>query len=339
MNPPINVKKYRAGREWTKPMENDPIDRPIQYLGAPSITIRSDLPLSQIIPFSDSENDDFQVPFYKFDPRVIGISRTHRGLINIPGYWPGERNQFGILSFNNRGHLRIRQYKDERESKEAIHYQGILSSFAWLNAQANMLGFTTFNDITYPIVTQLVVTNGKLWSFYVYQMNTLLVHSENTMENKKRNVCWATPELKLFEEIKDGKVTGFNPDVLKMLIQFYGNEPQKRLGANLRPYLGSEEKIIAHYSDEDKRQWLEREYKFVMSNRSRHKSDIEIYNWEKIYKIDHQTRFMEKRRRPFELFYKQTDRKLNDRLPNYIPRALRPDLPRHKGRYAKEYFP
>ena len=69
-------------------------------------------------------------------------------------------------------------------------------------------GFSTFNDMTYPLVTQTVITNGKLWSFYVYQLNTSLLHAEHTSNNPRHNLCWGTPELKLFEAIEDGKVIG-----------------------------------------------------------------------------------------------------------------------------------
>jgi small subunit ribosomal protein S30 len=70
------------------------------------------------------------------------------------------------------------------------------------------VGFSTFNDVTYPLVTQTVITNGKLWSFYVYQLNTTLLHGEHTSTNPRHNLCWGTPELKLFEAIEDGKVIG-----------------------------------------------------------------------------------------------------------------------------------
>lgn len=124
-----------------------------------------------------------------------------------------------------------------------------------------------------------------------------------------------------------------------MLIQLYANTPEERLGINMRPYLKDEGRLCADYGDDEKRNWLEREYKFLMSNRPRLKEFYEIYNWEKIYKIDNKTRGHEPRRRPFELKQNPSDRTLDDRQAKYIPRALRPDLPRHKGRYAKEYFP
>lgn len=230
-------------------------------------------------------------------------------------------------------------YKDPEDDKEALHTQGILTSFGWLNAQANLLGFTTFNDITYPLVTQTIVTNGKLWSFYVYQMNTMLLHSKYIKENRRTNICWATEELQLYQDVNDGKIIGLNEDVLKILVKFYANAPESRLGINLTPFLSSEEKVSADYKDDEKRDWLEKEYKNLVSNRPHFKELDEIYSWEKIYKIDNKTRFMEKRLRPFELFKEPHKRRLDERKPRYIPRKLRPDLPRWKGRDAKEFFP
>lgn len=86
--------------------------------------------------------------------------------------------------------------------------------------------------MTYPLVTQTVITNGKLWSFYVYQLNTTLVHSEHTANNPRRNLCWGTPELKLFEAIEDGRVIGkhdrlppFN-FVLFLILSILAEHPQ-----------------------------------------------------------------------------------------------------------------
>lgn len=257
----------------------------------------------------------------------------------ISGFWPGDPKEFGLLSYHRRGHILDRHYNDAEDDKDAIHRQGILASFGWLNAQANFQGFTTFNELTYPLVTQSIITNGQIWSFYVYQLNTLINHSKYVHENPKRNICWATPEMKLFEGVENDKLVGFNEEVLKTLLKFYANAPEERLGVNLKPYLNQDEKVCADYEDDDKREWLEREYKFLMANRPRMKLEYEIYAWEKIYKIDHQTRFMDKKRRPFEFKLKPFDRTLDDRQARYIPRALRPELPRWKGRYAKEYFP
>ncbi|KAK9871406.1 hypothetical protein WA026_011659 [Henosepilachna vigintioctopunctata] len=339
LSPPEKVKSYRRHLEWMKSMEEDPVDRLFTYIGRPYVTLRSNQPLSPIVSAEEAENTSLEIPTWRYDPRVLGIATDYRRIVNIPGFWPGDAHKFGILQYLKRGHHLNRKYGDSEDSKQAVHRQGILASFAWLNAQANHLGFTTFNDITYPLVTQTIITNGQLFSFYTYQMNTMLLHSENTTDNPKKNICWGTPEMKLYEKIENGKLEGFNEDVLSKLVKYYCNASSERLGVNLTPYLSQNEKIAADYEDEEKRKWLEREYKFITSNRPRQHLMPEEYAWEKIYKIDHQTRFMDKRMKHFELRQIPHQRKYDDRKPRYIPRALRPHLPRNKGRNAKEFFP
>ncbi|KAL3280310.1 hypothetical protein HHI36_017798 [Cryptolaemus montrouzieri] len=339
IEPPERVKSYRRGLEWTKPYENDPVDCLMTYIGNPYLTLRSKQPLPYVMTESDAENSELEVPFWKYDPRTVGISPQYRRQANIPGFWPGDNYKFGILQYLKRGHYLTRKYDDIGYHKEALHRQGILASFAWLNAQANHLGFTTFNDITYPMVSQTIITNGQVFSFYTYQMNTMLLHSKHITENPKRNICWASSEIKLYEKIQNGKLEGLNEDVITKLIKYYANAPSERLGVNLTPYLNHKEKLAADYEDQEKREWLEREYKFITSNRPRKHEVYEIYAWEKIYKIDHDTRFMDRKMRPFELRQNPYKRTLDDRKPRYIPRVLRPDLPRYKGRNAKEFFP
>lgn len=133
-----------------------------------------------------------------------------------------------------------------------------------------IVGFSTFNDITYPLVTQTILTTGQLWSFCVYQLNTTLVHSENSVDNPKRNICWITEPIKLFDKVEDGIVHGFNEDVLKKLIVFYMNMPAERTNVNMKPYLGESTKHIADIVDSDRRTWLENHFKHLMSNRPRH---------------------------------------------------------------------
>uniref|UniRef100_A0A1Y1M8U9 28S ribosomal protein S30, mitochondrial n=1 Tax=Photinus pyralis TaxID=7054 RepID=A0A1Y1M8U9_PHOPY len=314
-------------------------DKAVQYVGVPTLTVRSEVPLSPIISFDEAKSTNFNIPNCEYQPQSFGVFTTHRRIVNVPGFWPGDPYQFGLLAYHYRGHILRRRFKDPVEHQEALHRQGILAGFGWLNAQANFLGFSTYNDITYPLVTQCVVTNGKMWSFYAYQLNTMLMHLKYIEDNSKVNICWGSKELKLYEEIQNGKVIGFNEDVLKMLVSFYTNVPRERSGVELRPFLGDQEKVIADLQDDERREWLEKEYKFITSNRPRHYLPYEIYHWEKIYKIDHKKRPMDARRRPFELFINPWDRTYNSRKPRYIPRKHRPDVKRHVGRDAKEYFP
>lgn len=256
----------------------------------------------------------------------------------IPGYWPGDQDEFGLLSIHGRGHILTRQESfGEQDNLEALHCQAMKASFGWLLAQANYQGFTAYNDITYPLVTQTAITNGKLISFYAYQLNTILMHNEFSDQNPKHNICFGTKPLELYERVENGKIVGLNEDVLKMLVQFYLNVPEKR-DYEMKPYLGAEEKVIADIEDDKRRVWLENTYKNLVSNRPRHNLIPEVYHWEQIYKIKFNTRFSEAKRRPFEIGENPIKRRLDEHLPVYIPKVLR-SFPKSKKKWEPTYYP
>ena len=132
------------------------------------------------------------------------------------------------------------------------------------------IGFSPFNDITYPLVNQMITTDGKLWSFYVYQMNTTEFGTYVLNSNPKRNICWATDSIKLYDKIENGKVHGLNEQVLQNLLKFYINAPEQR-DYNMKPYLDENVKFVANYEDDEKREWLEVHFKHLMSVRPRHR--------------------------------------------------------------------
>lgn len=287
---------------------------------------------------------ELNIPLFDYNPKVIGYNREFRHGTNIPGYWPGDTDRFGLISYNTLGHIleRPETFGDE-DNMEALISHAILGSFSWLHSQACYQGFSTYNEVTYPLINQSVITNGQYWSFYVYQLNTTLIHGSNVTLNPRKNIIWATQPEKLFEGIdNDGKLMDFKDSVLENLIKFYINTPQDR-GIDYTPYLGGSEKIVADIGDNEKRDWLEKNFKHLMSNRLRHKLPYEIYDWERIYKIDHKTRQMEARRRPFELKDNNpfTYRRLDQHLPKYVPKKLRPEGTKRKNqnKWEKTYYP
>lgn len=258
----------------------------------------------------------------------------------IAGFWPGSRQEFGLLSYQSRDHIPLRnaQYGQE-DCQQAIHSQAILSSYAWLLGQACYQGFSTFQDPTYPLSTQTVITDGQLWSFYAYQLNTTRLHIDAIDNNPKVNQCWGTNEMKLFEEItNDGKVIGLNDDVLKNLIKFYINEPKQR-AINMKPYLDVAEQKAADIEHVERREFVEDRFKHLSSGRPRHKLVPEVYNWEWIYKINHNTMPMAPRRRFFELGINPFRRTLDDHRPAYVPKVFRPHDKKNREKGKKTYYP
>lgn len=346
IDPPLSVKKMRKGIDWYKKYENCPVDRPFQYIGNPYLALRHQFPLEAIQDVNlENQNyveDKIEIPSYKFDPQTIGYVRDYRHGTTIPGFWPGNVREFGLLSFQDRIYMSTRDNiaYGSADQQEALHAQGILSSYSWLLGQACYQGFSTFNDVTYPLTTQTVITDGKFWSFYVYQLNTTLVHSDNCDKNPRYNQCWGTNEMRLFETIdQDGKIQGLNDEVLMNLIHFYINQPKHRPHIEMKPFLGTTEKKIADIGDDKRRIFLEQVYKHMLTNRPRHRLVPESYAWEKIYKIDNDTKPLSPKRRFFELGINPFKRRMNEHQPTYIPRDLRPRGKKDRKKWEPMYYP
>ncbi|EDX01832.1 39S ribosomal protein S30, mitochondrial [Drosophila yakuba] len=342
VDPPKNVQKSKKGREWQKEMANESVDRLVQYTGAPYLALRHRKQLSPWKTEAESENHELskQLPRFKHDPRTLGYSTKHQHATNVPGYWPrGNEHNFGLLSFQSRAHLQLRPKSyGEQDMLEALHSLAIKSSYAWLLAQANYNGFNTYNELTYPMNTQTVITNGREWSFYEYQLNTLLLHGNNVDGNPRVNFCRGTKPLPLYAEISaSGKCVDFNDNALRHLLNFYANVPsiQRSIGEQ-QPYVASN---VSGYENAEQRDFISKTFKYLASNRPRHLELPEIYLWEKLYKIDNNNRAMEAKRRFFELDINPWQRTLDTHDKEYVPRALRPDVPKNKNRFKKTYYP
>lgn len=343
IEPTVIVRKMRACRSWTRPYANDPVDRPFQYVSQPHLALRHQFPLA---PFEQMDFDSLTAPNENIqpvtiDPRALGFFTEHRHGTTIPGFFPGNVREYGLISFQDRKQTRFpRNYTHSKEDlQDQLHSQGIVSSFAWTFAQACYQGFSTYNDMTYPLATQTVITDGQLWSFYKYQLNTTCMHTSADGPNYRHNKCWGTPEMKLYDQIdSNGKLQGLNDDVLKNLIRFYINQPKAREHP-MKPFLGVKEKKIADIADVKRRSWLEKIFKTIMSNRPRHRLVPEVYNWEKIYKIDHKTMPLVRKLRFFELGINPFARRLNEHQPEYIPRHLRARGPHDKKKWEATYYP
>lgn len=309
--------------------------------GKPLLALRNRLPLEPVIddmfaPAFTTEN----LPHSSVDPWTVGYTHEYQHGTSIPGFWPGSEHLFGQLSYHDRSHF-VTRNKDfgKEDDQEALHTQAIMASYSWLLAQACYQGFSTYNDITYPLTTQTIITDGQTFSFYVYQMNTTTLNNVVYTTNPKVNKCWGTAEMKLFESIDaDGKIVGLNDDVIRNLVQFYAATPKKR-DYNMTPYLNPEESTVADIEHDERRVFLEEAFKHIYSKRPRARLVPEIYMWEKIYKIDNETRPMDARRRPFELNQDPWARRLDEHQPRYIPKALRPGGPRSKKKWENTYWP
>uniref|UniRef100_F7C1A5 Mitochondrial ribosomal protein S30 n=1 Tax=Monodelphis domestica TaxID=13616 RepID=F7C1A5_MONDO len=124
---------------------------------------------------------------------------------------------------------RERLLKDNRADQIEVGYRAnaIASLFAWTGAQAMYQGFWSEADVTRPFVSQGVVTDGKYFAFFCYQLNTLALTAQADQNNPRKNICWGTESKPLFEVIEDGEVKGFNDELLLQLVQFLMNKPEE----------------------------------------------------------------------------------------------------------------
>lgn len=133
--PTDSLRKFRESIEYLKEHVDDPIDLPVQYIGQPVMHLRHKHPLREIIPLSDCENPALDVPTFKISPSALTYSLERKHLTNIPGFWPGDENEFGFLSYHNCTYLQNRSEK-YNDTSEALKVQAVLASYSWLLSQA-----------------------------------------------------------------------------------------------------------------------------------------------------------------------------------------------------------
>lgn len=220
-------------------------DENFQFIDEPSYQLRMDEPLSPIVPLEDSlcKFSEEYIPNYCYHPKYRGYEFNKRYPTSVPGIWPGTPYKFPLLSFHSMKNFAEAEKAivHEKDRKFRLDGYGLIASFGWLMGIATHLGFTPFHELTYPLVTQTVISNGQLWAFYIYQLNTVGLHSD-VDNNSLQNLCWSSGPMRLFDEIENNEIKGLNEDVFKNLYKFFINRPYYTKGLNMTPYLGEDER-------------------------------------------------------------------------------------------------
>lgn len=134
--------------------------------------------------------------------------------------------QFHLL--HDRLHRKSLIKQNQAEQVEAVfRANAIASLFAWTGAQAMYQGFWSEADVTRPFVSQAVITDGKYFSFFCYQLNTLALTVQADQNNPRKNICWGTQSKPLYETVEDKDVKGFDDDVLLQIVHFLLNKPKE----------------------------------------------------------------------------------------------------------------
>lgn len=140
---PRDVAKSRKGFKHMKEYVNDPIDQCIKYTGKPMIHLRHRLPLREIVSLKEAEDVGLEVPIEPLDPRKMGYFPELVRATIIPGFWPGDHHEFGILSYLSSAHLAGRS-ETFNDNTDAAAAQAVLGSFSWLYSQACYQGIERF---------------------------------------------------------------------------------------------------------------------------------------------------------------------------------------------------
>ncbi|NXU50808.1 RT30 protein, partial [Turnix velox] len=215
----VVVHGHRKGR-------TDPVR--FQIDDKPHLQIRVPKQLPEFVPL---ESDLGDVPVIDHKPSKLPLFKKQYENKVFIGSKVADPCCYGHTQF----HLIPDKLKRERLIKANLEDQievvyrsnGIASLFAWTAAQAMYQGFWSEADVTRPFVSQAVVTDGKYFGFFCYQLNTLALTVETIKNNPRKNICWGTDSKPLYDVVEGGHVRGFNDEVLLHLVRFLLNRPKE----------------------------------------------------------------------------------------------------------------
>uniref|UniRef100_A0A914YY21 Uncharacterized protein n=1 Tax=Panagrolaimus superbus TaxID=310955 RepID=A0A914YY21_9BILA len=178
-----------------------------------------------------------------FSPLIYNMSPDVEPLWQCPGYEPDSEEpfKFGRLGVKNVFELKsyFKSWKIPSDSEEYVQTlkdsyasTAISSLFNWLNGQAHCLGHTQYNDIEEPLVSQIILSDGKTFCFALGQLNTIAINVEmDGFLNRRSNFCLVDGPHNLYDEYdsetqhykhfnESGElVDGLNPHVLSRYLQ------------------------------------------------------------------------------------------------------------------------
>lgn len=238
---------------WTHSWQES-ANQPILYEDSGVMNVRSSQPLPPVGQFAEGSEWTEQ-PTYRVsreNPGRVGYPSRWAFQSWAPGYWPDNENyDFPYLSVLPLSKILLRQSRNKGlqgrsipDYDATVDGMAIMHSFAWLNSLAMYHGFSPYDELTYPLTTQTIITDGQVWYFYVYQMDTHAFHGDLLpFDGKiKYNNCWSSGPLELYESIQeDGTIVGFNDQVIDILAKFLTcKTTELSESVTLKPYLGQE---------------------------------------------------------------------------------------------------
>nr|AAI57391.1 PDCD9 protein [Xenopus laevis] len=194
----------------------------------PLVQIRIPQQLPEFVPLDYAVSEE--VPVIDLEPSRLPLFRRQYENSVFIGSRIEDPCKFGHTQL----HIVPDKFKRERLTKLNLADQtevflranAIASLFAWTGAQAMYQGFWNQDDVTRPFASQGIISDGKYFSFFCYQLNTLALSADSDKNPSRKNICWGTQSAPLYESVEETDVKGFNDDVFKQLVQFFLNGSQ-----------------------------------------------------------------------------------------------------------------
>ncbi|KAJ8333643.1 hypothetical protein SKAU_G00409620 [Synaphobranchus kaupii] len=225
-NPQVNFYWMRGERTIPRGHRSGRIE-PVRFQidDKPDCQIRVPQQLPELVPLWTDISAE--VPDIRYAPGLLPMFRRQYENCIFTGSKLADPCSYGHTQF----HLvmdrfqRRKLYKANLVDQIEVHLRAsaIASLFAWTGAQAMYQGFWSHEDLTRPFVSQAIITDGQHFSFFCYQLNTLALTVQTDSGNPRKNLCWGTESMRLYEDIKDGNVIGLDISVLKLLVKFLLN--------------------------------------------------------------------------------------------------------------------
>jgi hypothetical protein len=164
-------------------------------------------------------------------------------LFFIEGHWFGDSREFNFLTVHDTTDLlRFASKYGDSEVQSTLESMVMTSAHAELTAQAYYLGFSMWNDLTYPLYGQFIYTDGRKFAVAKYQLNTLQLWNpcaplKNTCEvtelkkyfdllgSGPHTFSKRTSALSLYEIDDNGQVTEFNDELFAQILAVFDSRP------------------------------------------------------------------------------------------------------------------
>ncbi|XP_019731755.1 large ribosomal subunit protein mL65 [Hippocampus comes] len=194
----------------------------------PLCQIRITRQLPQLVPIEASYDAD--VPEVPYAPDRLPLFRRQYANTIFTGSKAPDPACYGHTQFHlvpdryHRDRLARRRQSDQVEV--FLRANAIASLFAWTAAQASYQGFWNHEDVSRAFVSQAVVSDGRHFSFFCYQLNTLALSARTDVGNARKNLLWGSESVPLYDGVEDGRVLGLNDRALLLLVRFLLRRPQ-----------------------------------------------------------------------------------------------------------------